>query len=353
MLQDILAAIGMILNGITSSILAITYGFSLGPGAIAYGIGIVGCLAYNSVLPISLQSETILLAGTMGKSVRERLSMVMFAGLAMAALGATGLLQVIIDFAGSNIVNAMMVGVGIILTRVSIDILRENPLIGAISLVSGILFYVFTKDLIYVVVGSVFISTLVSYFKFGKLETPDGEKGLKFKFHKPVVNFNVIRGTLALMCLTVGANIAFGGITAGMSGVPGDVDALTVYSGLADAASALFGGPPVEAVISPTAAAPHAMFSGILMMGLMAILLATGLMHKIMKLVPAASITGFLFVLGAIVTVPSNAFAALNGASNVGTLSAGVTMVVTSITDPFTGMVAGIIMKLIAGPMGL
>ena len=59
-----------------------------------------------------------------------------------------------------------------------------------------------------------------------------------------------------MLVLLLARNIAFGNITSSMSNQQLNVDHLTVYSGLADAVSSLFGGAPVEAIISATGAAP-------------------------------------------------------------------------------------------------
>ena len=107
-LQDILAAIGVVLNGIPQGLLALSMGFASVPTALGFGVGVIGCLLLGSVAPISFQAETIVLAGTMGKNMRERLSMVFFAGVTMAALGACGLLTAIVNFAGETVLNAMM-----------------------------------------------------------------------------------------------------------------------------------------------------------------------------------------------------------------------------------------------------
>lgn len=133
-----------------------------------------------------------------------------------------------------------------------------------------------------------------------------------------------------------------------------NIDHLSIVSSLADLASAMFGGGPVESIISATGGAPHPLMSGVIMMGLMAIILFAGLLPKMGKYIPSESIAGFLFVLGAIVTVPVNAMAALNvtgvpGGSIVG----GITMTVTAITDPFLGMLAGVIFKTFAGILGM
>lgn len=352
-IQDILAALGVVLDAITAAIFAMSFGFQMVPTAFAYVVGAGGALAYGSVLPISLQAETIAVTGTVGRNIRERLSMVLFAGIIMVVLGGFGILQAVIDFAGPNVVNGMMAGVGIIMTKIAIGMVKENRFTGVVSMITGLVIYLLTQNLIYLIVGNVVLTSVISYFKNGPVELGEKQEKYKFGIRKPMVNATIIRGTLALVCLTMGANIAFGNISADMAGAEANIDGLTVYSGLADTVSALFGGAPVEAVISPTAAAPHPLLSGLILMILMAVILATGVLPKIARFVPVQSIAGFLFVLGAIFTLPVNTFLAFNGADTVGVLSGGMALAVTAISDPFIGLVAGVIIKLIAGPLGL
>ena len=324
-LQDILAAIGVVLNGIPQGLLALSMGFASVPTALGFGVGVIGCLLLGSVAPISFQAETIVLAGTMGKNMRERLSMVFFAGVTMAALGACGLLT------------AMM---------------KENKLVGITSVVTAVLVYFFLgQNLVYTIVISLVVSSAAAKLAGQDIGGGVGtaEKMGRLKLEKPIFNLSVLRGALALACLTVGANIAFGSITGGIAGASQNVDHLTIYSGLADAVSALFGGAPVEAIISATAGAPHPVTAGVLMMGIMAVILFCGLLPKIGKYVPSQSIAGFLLILGAVVTVPGNAAAAFAGTGAGDTIVAGVTMGVTAFTDPFFGMLAGIALKLLFG----
>ena len=138
-LQDILAAIGVVLNGIPQGLLALSMGFASVPTALGFGVGVIGCLLLGSVAPISFQAETIVLAGTMGKNMRERLSMVFFAGVTMAALGACGLLTAIVNFAGETVLNAMMAGVGLVLTKLALGMMKENKLVGITSVVTAVL----------------------------------------------------------------------------------------------------------------------------------------------------------------------------------------------------------------------
>ena len=351
-LQDILAAIGVVLNGIPQGLLALSMGFASVPMALGFGVGVIGCLLLGSVAPISFQAETIVLAGTMGKNMRERLSMVFFAGVTMAALGACGLLTAIVNFAGETVLNAMMAGVGLVLTKLALGMMKENKLVGITSVVTAVLVYFFLgQNLVYTIVISLVVSSAAAKLAGQDIGGGVGtaEKMGRLKLEKPIFNLSVLRGALALACLTVGANIAFGSITGGIAGASQNVDHLTIYSGLADAVSALFGGAPVEAIISATAGAPHPVTAGVLMMGIMAVILFCGLLPKIGKYVPSQSIAGFLLILGAVVTVPGNAAAAFAGTGAGDTIVAGVTMGVTAFTDPFFGMLAGTALKLLFG----
>ena len=351
-LQDILAAIGVVLNGIPQGLLALSMGFASVPTALGFGVGVIGCLLLGSVAPISFQAETIVLAGTMGKNMRERLSMVFFAGVTMAALGACGLLTAIVNFAGETVLNAMMAGVGLVLTKLALGMMKENKLVGITSVVTAVLVYFFLgQNLVYTIVISLVVSSAAAKLAGQDIGGGVGtaEKMGRLKLEKPIFNLSVLRGALALACLTVGENIAFGSITGGIAGASQNVDHLTIYSGLADAVSALFGGAPVEAIISATAGAPHPVTAGVLMMGIMAVILFCGLLPKIGKYVPSQSIAGFLLILGAVVTVPGNAAAAFAGTGAGDTIVAGVTMGVTAFTDPFFGMLAGTALKLLFG----
>ena len=80
-MTDLMAVIGVVLNGLPQGLLALAYGFASVPTALAFFVGAIGNTVTQSVAPISFQAETIVLAGTMGKNMRERLSMVFFAGV--------------------------------------------------------------------------------------------------------------------------------------------------------------------------------------------------------------------------------------------------------------------------------
>ena len=344
-LKDFLAALGVVLNGLPQGLLALAFGFASIPTAFAFLVGALGNGILGLVTPVSFQAETITLAGTMGKDMEERLSMLVFGALIMVFIGAFGLLERIVALIGEEITFGMMAGVGLMLAKVSISMIKSNKLVGLSSLISSFFTYIFTQDLVYTIVVSVVLSSLVvSLKKDGKTsyvrETRD------FRLRKPIVNLSVIRGALAMTCLNIGANIAFGNITGSIANTNVNVDQLSIVSGLADLSSALFGGRPVEVVISATGSAPHPVLSGIIMMLIMAAILFTGLLPRIGRYVPSESIAGFLFILGAVVTVPANALSALSSTALAGGPIVGaVTMVVTSIFDPFVGMLAGLVFK--------
>ena len=350
-LQDILAVFGSVLVGVPMLLYAMSLGFMAVPTAIGYIIGSAGMFFFGTVTPISIQAGTIALVASISKTIKERLSIVLYSGIIMALVGAFGLIHNIMEFAGARVIFCMQAGVGIILARVAIDMIKSDKFVGLISLVVALIVYLPTQDLVYTVVASVVVSSGAFLLKNKKPAEINIEK-YKFAFYKPIFNLNVVRGALALACLTVGSNIAFGNITSGMAGVPANIDALTLYSGLANLA-ALFGGAPVETIISATGAAPNPMFSGIAMMIVMAIILATGLLPKVAPYVPTQSVAGILFVIGAFATAPGNAFNAFNGADRAEFLGAGIAMLTTALTDPFIGLVAGTAIRLLAPVFGL
>jgi xanthine/uracil permease len=344
-IKDILSILGNVINGLSGMIMGLSFGFLSAPTALGYCAGIIGMLAFKTVIPINIQGETIVLAGTVGKNFRERISIVFFSGVIMVALGALGLLQRIVDFAGPSIISAMEAGVGIIVIRVAIDLIKANKKTGMVSLITAFLVYFISKDLNWTLISSM-LASIIFFLLQNKGPMEEVQEDGKFKFFKPVTNLNVIRGALALTCLSIGTNIAYSGIVAGMAKVDNpNVDGLTIYSGAADILTGLFGGTPVEITLSSTAAAPHPIAAGILLMIAMALILFARLVPKMARYIPSASISGFLFVLGSMVSVPLSASASFNGADTANTLAAGATMAVTALVDPFIGLIAGLLIR--------
>ena len=349
--KDVVAALSVVLNGLPQGLLALSLGFASVPTALAFLVGAAGNALTGSVAVISYQAETIAVAGSLGKTMRDRISMIFLGGAIMTVIGLFGMLERIVDFIGPVITNGMMAGVGIMLAKVSWDMARNNMPVGIASMASGLITYFITRDLVYTITISVVLSSLLSRL----LKQDNAIKPLendRFKLQKLTFGTAIWRGALAMVCLNIGANIAFGQINGNIANREVNIDTLTVISSVADMVSSLFGGAPVEAIISATASAPNPVASGVLMMVIMAAILIAGLLPKIGRFIPSESIAGFLFVLGAIVTAPGNALNALTGGDASSSLVGGVTMVVTAISDPFFGMLAGLLMRALIGIFG-
>ncbi|HSW10957.1 MAG TPA: NCS2 family permease [Bacillota bacterium] len=352
-MENLLAAIAVVINGIPQGLLAMSFGFAALPSALAFASGLTGAFIFRSVAPISFQAESIVLAGTMGRDRFERCTIVFLTGIIMIVVGGLGLIEPTIRFIGPAIENGMMAGVGIILAVVAVNMLKKSPLVGASSVLTAVLVYAFFDgNLVYTIVTSVVLATavnLASRKRAALAEAVDLSieriRPIKLVLNSP----NVIRGTLAMVCFQIGGNIVYAGITGAMAGVPVNVDHVTLYSGVGDALSGFFGGGPVEAIISGTGAAPDPWISGMLMMGIMGVILAARLLPVLARYIPSESIAGFLFVLGAIVAFPIN----IRLAVAADPVLAGVVTVVTAATDPFIGLVTGVVVRWLFGLAGM
>ncbi len=364
MLTDFLTALAVVVNGIPQGILAMSFGFAALPTSIAFLIGIAGSMAFNSVATISFQAETITLAGTLGQNTRERLSLVFWGAVFLLIPSLLGLNEAIVEFIGPVIVTSMMAGVGVMLAYVSVDLLVSEKYSGVISMVTALAVWFVTRDLAKTIIISVVLSTIAYNFlkrypSLVKDEPAASIENERFRFGniewKFWTNRRVFLGALALACLNIGANISFGKITGGIAGVQTNIDHLAIYSSLADIGSTLFGGGPVEAIISGTATAPHPLLSSIMMMGLMAAILLFRFLPVIGRYVHRSSIAGFLFILGAFVTFATNIQGALAmvpefqgpfGFSPWG-MVIGATVLVSARWNPFYGLVAGLAVKMV------
>lgn len=308
----------------------------------AFFIGAFGNVITGNVAPISFQAETITYAGTSGRNRSERCTMIFIGAAILAVIGACGMLTKIVDFIGTDIANGMMAGVGLILTNAAVNMVKEDHLAGGVSIAAAVLTYFLTSSspntLVYTIVISVIASSVVSAV-LNKEKKNIVVADDKFTRQKFTFNGNVLLGALGMVCLNIGSNISFGAITASMAGADTfNVDHLTLISSLADMGSSFFGGAPVESIISATANAPHPVWAGVAMMIVVGIILLSGLLPKIGNYVPSSSIAGFLIVLGLFKTFILDAPVALAINPAVG----GTALVVTAISNPFLGMLAGI-----------
>jgi AGZA family xanthine/uracil permease-like MFS transporter len=172
-----------------------------------------------------------------------------------------------------------------------------------------------------------------------------------FKLIKPTINVSVILGALSLVMLNIGANISFGGITASIAGTTQNFDHLSLVNSLADFPSALFGGPPIEAIISGTAGAPWPVLCGIVFMFVTGIVVLTGLVSRLGRYLPSQSIAGFLLMIGFALTFAPNLTAVTASDHPMsGYIALGVT---AWSKNPFLGMVAGVAVRYLGAYIGL
>lgn len=370
----VLAIIAVIINGVPQLLYAQSRGFALKPSGFAYLVGAFGNLFTGSVTPISGQAETITVA-SVKKNLRNNVSSILLAALLMVILGLCGGVTKIADFAGAAIVGGMMAGVGLILADVSWSMYGQEKRITLVSLFSALAALVIFRNSPNKLVWVIFVSVLVSTLDFLFLQkrrvdianmVEEGREAMEvstewrfwkkeywsdFKMVKPTLNLTVILGTLSLVMLNIGANISFGGITASIANTTQNYDHLSIINSLADVPSSLFGGPPIEAIISGTAAAPWPVACGICFMFATAILILMGVVGRIGKYLPAQSIAGFLFVIGILYTFIPN----LNGILSEEQRACGfIALAITAWSkNPFLGMVAGVLVRYYGMYIGL
>ena len=127
-----------------------------------------------------------------------------------------------------------MAGVGIILTKAAIDMIKKDKLAGGVSLAAALVTYYLTRNsgntLVYTIVISVVASCIANAI-FKKEKENIVVVDDKFIRQKFTINTNVIMGALGMVCLNIGSNISFGSITASMATSGNyNVDHLTVIS---------------------------------------------------------------------------------------------------------------------------
>lgn len=370
----VLAVVAVIINGVPQLLYAQARGFALKPAGFAYLVGAFGNMLTGSVTPISGQAETITVA-SVKKNLRNNVSSILLAALLMIVLGLCGGVTRIADFAGPAVLNGMMAGVGLILAGVAWDMYGQEKRITLVSIITALAAYVVFLNSPNKLVWTIFLSVAVSTADFLFLQkrrvdlstlVEEGRDALEmssewrfwkkaywadFKMIKPTLNLTVVAGALSLIMLNIGANISFGGITASIAGTTQNFDHLSIINSLADIPSALFGGPPIEAIISGTAGAPWPVACGVAFMLATGILILLGLVGRLGKYLPAQSIAGFLLVIGLIITfVPSLSTVTASDNSISGYVALGVT---AWSKNPFLGMVAGILVRFFGTYIGL
>jgi AGZA family xanthine/uracil permease-like MFS transporter len=361
--QDVSVALLSLLDVAGGAVLALSFGFLLLPSAAGFIVGAVGSLLTGSITPVSFQQESLVLAQGLSKDMRPRVSMILIAALLTGLLGLFGLPQTIVDKIGPEIFLGMLAGVGLYLTKVGLDLAKDKLIIGIPCAIVALGVQIWTNNLVYAVTASVPLGILIQWLlvKSGRSTVseivvpkyPGWWAGMKTEFRaiKPILSVSVLIGALALATFTLGGNIAYTGVNLGMANNPAQTyNQVTVISGLADFASSLFGGASMEVVVSATAAAPHPIISGALLMLGAAIVLLSGLIYKVAKYIPLSAMGGYLIAIGAVLVLPWNAMDAFKAGNPI---VVALTMAATAFTNPFYGLVVGFVVKLVMGMLGI
>ncbi len=371
-LAILVAAVAVVINGIPQLAYATSLGFAPKPVAFAYLVGAAGNAVAGSVTPIAAQAETLTVSGVI-KNMRQRVAALLLAAIIGIAMGLTGSVTAIAEWAGEGVVLGMMAGVGLILAEVAFTMYLSQKITAGVSILTALVVFALTKDVVWTIASSVLLSTAVFTLVLGRrvdlagaiiangqsadqLQSNDArfwkkEYWAEFKLIKPQFGWAAILGGLGFICLNIGSNTAFGNITASIAGTTQNLDHLTIINSLADIPSIMFGGAPIEAIISGTAGAPYPVLTGIVMMVLTAVLLLTGVIGRIGRYVPAESIAGFLVTIGVFLTfVPNlNASMATEHAAP-GAVALGLTAITK---NPFIGLVAGVATRFLGHFFGL
>ena len=374
----ILGVVFVVINGLTQLAFAQSQGFKLKPTGLAFIVAAGMSLFLGSVTPVSGQSAMIALAGRTEEE-RQRIAALLIAAVVSTVLGLTGAVSTVVNFAGLSVMAGMMAGVGLMLAQVGVDFIidkkKGDKPVGFISLVSAVLIFGFAEGsphrLVYTVAGSVAISTI--YFLFvqnrrvdmgilegqsesGKFWTKEYWQAADWTLVKPQVTPKAILSALALICLGIGIVTSFGMVNQNMARGQGlditqNMDTLILTTGVVDFVGVIFGGMPLEPIISGTAAAPWPILGAFAVMLVLGLLALGGLVTKICKYMPVQSIAGFLVVIGFYSTFLVNV---RNPNFSADIQTSAIAMGVTALTkNPFLGLVAGIGVRYVGAFWGI
>lgn len=340
------AVIFVVINGITQLIYAQSLGYKLKPTSFAYFIGAVGNMISGNVTPISAQAETLTISGLI-KNINTRIGSLLFASLIGILLGIFGLISSFVDYAGKSIIFGMMAGVGLILSETALSMMKNRRRVGIISIISAFITWIIFKDLVLTIAISVLLSTLdFSFIQHQRIEVSlNSNEFQHLIIIRPRFNLTALMGGLSIICLNIGSNISFGTITSDIAGRTPNFDYISIINSLADIPSVIFGGMPLETIISGTAATNWPVLGGILMMLISGVLIFTGAIQKMGRLIPAESISGFLLVIGFSLTLlPNLIYVSETDQIIDGLTSASVTVLTK---NAFLGIIAGICIRML------
>ena len=360
MLAAIVAALGMTADGMAEGMYALRHRFSARAASIGYAIGAALGWFYNVVTPITFTVESITIATRMARKPPQILYIVALSAVPSIVLGLLGLYSSFVSFLDAAVVAGVIVGVGVILAGVGVDYLRDRPVVAVPAALGGVLAYALTDNLVVVIFASMVAGTAARYAlperwqpavddqpgdngddgqdDGGRQRDASGDRGLHLipLRWRDMVARPVLVGAFSLFALRTGAVVSYSRVNAQLAGQDPALDGLTVIAGVGSLASGLLGGPPIETTPAPMAATPQPVFSTVLFMALMAVLTFAGLVGRLGRHVPLQAIAGFLLVVGIPVIMPENLPTVAQAP-----LAGGTALVVTALSNPFYGLLAG------------
>lgn len=167
--EDIVGSLSMQADVIGEGLVAVGLGWAAKPTGIGFIIGLIFLLGFRTVAPVSFEIESLTIVSRIAKRAwHVMLYAVILAGIIGAILGAIGAYSAIVEFIGPAIQYGMLTGVGIILAIVAVDLIKENRLIGIVSVSSAFLVYFATQSdpsaIIYALAVSVTVSVIAGRF---------------------------------------------------------------------------------------------------------------------------------------------------------------------------------------------
>lgn len=359
MIESVIAAAGMCADGVAEGMYAARHKFSAKAASIGYAIGAVLAFFFQSVTPITFTVESITVATRTATERPQILYIVALSAIPSILLGVTGLYSTFVEYLNDAVIGGIIAGVGIILTGVGADYIKAKSFVAGSSTLAGVATYLYTENLVWVIVTSVIVGTLVHRYVPEKFKLKKGDeknnkennKGnnkedknedeqdsfglIKFKW-KDIVSKPVLLGAFSVFALRTGAVISYSTVNADIAGQQPALDGVTLMAGLGSLASALLGGPPIETTPAPMAAAPEPVISTVLFMVLMAFITYFGFVKKAGTIIPLEAISGFLVVLGILVIMPEQLPSVAENP-----LAGGTALAVTALSNPFYGILAG------------
>ena len=104
----LIAALGVVLNGIPQGIMALSLEFAVFPTTFSFLLVCAINFIFNSVAPVSFQAESLALTGNLGRNTKEYTSIIFGSSIIMAIIGLTDTLTKIVGILGNHIITALV-----------------------------------------------------------------------------------------------------------------------------------------------------------------------------------------------------------------------------------------------------